>query len=355
MAREASKSFTAASLAERLGGRVTGRADAAVRGVQSIAAATEGHITFAVDHRRLEEWATSRAAVVVASNGAGDVEFDLARRAIIRVDDAEQAVITLLHLFGDLEGAREPGVHPTAVIAPGARLGRDVCIGPHVVIGDGGVIGERVALDAGVVLERGVTIGDDSVLHSNVVIRRGCTIGRRVILHSGVAIGTDGFNYRPSPDRARLLKVPHLGAVEIGDDVEIGANSCVDRGKFGSTVVGSGTKIDNLVQIGHNVRVGRNCVIAAQAALAGSVTIGDWVQVGGQAGVADHLTVGDGARLAGGAGVARSVEPGGEVFGLPAIPAREAFRQATLLGRLREWMRDTARRLDALERWSQQP
>ncbi len=189
------------------------------------------------------------------------------------------------------------------------------------------------------------SIGDDSILHGNTVVRERCRLGRRVVTHQNVSIGADGFGYERAPDGSGLLHVPQIGDVEIGDDVEIGASTCIDRAKFGSTVIGAGTKIDNLVQIGHNCNIGRSCVIAGQTGLAGSVTVGDGVTIAGAVGVADHVTVGSGATVGAFSGVMRDVPPGQTCLGRPATEVRTALRQAAALRRLPELMREVSQRL----------
>jgi UDP-3-O-[3-hydroxymyristoyl] glucosamine N-acyltransferase len=194
-------------------------------------------------------------------------------------------------------------------------------------------------LQPGVRIHADVVVGASSILHANTVVRHECVIGRRVILHQNVSIGADGFGYRPAPDGRGLVKMPHIGNVVIEDDVEIGANSCVDRGKFGSTVIGAGTKIDDLCMIAHNVRIGRCCVLAGRTSISGSVTIGHGVQMGGSSGVADHLTIGNGARIGAGAGVVRDMPAGATWMGFPADDASVVKRQWVALKRLPELVR----------------
>jgi len=296
-----------------------------VESLETVERAGNRSLTFvgAAKYARLLERSPALAAVVSA-----DVPLTEAARAraILRVKSADHAMIAILERFAAPELLPEPGIdpsariHPTAVIAPGAR------IGPCVTVGAGASIGARTALLDGVAVYQGARIGEDCVLHAHVVVRERCVIGNRVILASGVAIGTDGFGYRPSPDGRGIAKVPHIGNVLIEDDVEIGANSCVDRGKFGATRIGAGTKIDNLCQIGHNVRIGAHCVLAGQVGVAGSSVLEDYVVVGGQAGIAGHITIGRGARIGAQSGVAKSLAPGAEVLGSPAVDARE-FRR----------------------------
>jgi len=348
-ANEGAAEHTIAALAAHLGGVVAGRGDLVIHGLAPLHMARPDEITFIVDRRWASKWKESRAGAAVVSRHVEVPDHDQRQRALIHVDDAERAMVKLLRLFSQPIAAAPPGIHASAVVHPTAVIGPSVSVGPFVSIGEEVRLGRGVVIHAGCRIEGGCEIGDECVLYQNVVIRHDCVLGRRVILHSGVAIGTDGFGYLRSDGGNDLIKVPHGGNVLIEDDVEIGANSCVDRAKFGSTIIGARTKIDNLVQIGHNCRIGRACVIAGLSALAGSVVLGDRVEVGGNVGIADHMKVGDGARLGGGAGVMTNVPSGADMFGYPAQPAREAFRQVSLLRKLREWTKDVSARLTKLE------
>lgn len=341
---------TIAALAAHLGGVVAGRADLVIHGLAPLHAAQPDELTFIVDRHWAAKWPESEAGAAVVRRDVQVPEHDNHKRALIRVDDAESAMVQLLRLFSPPIVAAPPGIHPSAVVHPTAVIGPAASIGPFVTIDEGVRLGRGVVIHAGCRIESGCEIGDECVLYQNVVIRRDCVLGRRVILHSGVAIGTDGFGYIRTAEGNDLIKVPHVGNVLIEDDVEIGANSCIDRAKFGSTIIGARTKIDNLVQVGHNCRIGRACVLAGLTGLAGSAVLGDRVEVGGNVGIADHITVGDGARLGGKAGLMDDVAAGEEVFGYPAVPAREAFRQFSILRTLRAWMREVEGRLRKVEK-----
>lgn len=347
--REPVRSHTTASLASHLGGEVAGRSDLVIHGLAALQYARPDEITFIVDQRWASLWKESRAGAAVVSRDIAVPGHDDRTRALICVDDAERAMVTLLRLFSPPITAAPPGIHPSAIVHPAAVVGPSASIGPFVTIGEEVRLGRNVVIHAGCRIEAGCEIGDECVLYQNVVVRRDCVLGRRVILHSGVAIGTDGFGYVRSENGNDLIKIPHVGNVLIEDDVEIGANSCVDRAKFGSTIVGARTKVDNLVQIGHNCRIGRACVIAGLSGLAGSVVLGDRVEVGGSVGIGDHLNIGDSARLGGKSGIMQDVPAGVEVFGYPAVPSREAFRQVGIMKKLREWMKDVSERLKRLE------
>ena len=225
-------------------------------------------------------------------------------------------------------------MHATAVVDATAEIAADVTIGA------GCYVGPRVVIGAGTILYPNVTVLDDSsigsgtVIWSGTVVRERCRIGHSCIIHPNVTIGADGFGYRPSPDGRGLVKIPQIGTVTIGDDVEIGAGSCVDRGKFSTTVVGDGSKIDNLVQIAHNCQLGRSCVMAGQSGLAGSITLGDGVIMGGGSRVKDHCTVGSGAKLGGNATALADVEPGATILGTPAQEYRQTIKQWAALKQL---------------------
>ena len=234
------------------------------------------------------------------------------------------------------------------------RIGSDPSIWPFVTLGDRVTIGDRVTLYPGVFVGSGSAIGDDCVLYPNVVVREGCSLGARVIVHSGTVIGADGFGY--VQHQGRHQKIPQLGGVVIQDDVELGANVTIDRATFGQTVIKQGTKVDNLVQVAHNVTVGEHCILVAQVGIAGSTTIGRHVMIGGQAGLADHLTIGDQVMIAAKSGVNRSIESNQVVGGIPAMPREKALRiQGGIfqLPETRELVRSLEQRVAALERQTQ--
>ena len=245
-------------------------------------------------------------------------------RSCIVVDDPKAAFVTVLERF--FPSGRELGIHPTAVVHPTARIGADVYIGPYVVIGSECVVGAR------------------SILHPNVVLYARTIIGEDVVIHSGTVVGADGFSYLPGPDGLR--KVPHIGRVRIEDGVEIGANSCVDRAFIDETRIGVGAKIDNLVQVGHNSKVGKHAVLAAQTGLSGSVKIGDRAMLGGQVGVADHVQIGSGARVGAKSGVSRELME--ETVYLGKFPAQEAGSFRRVVGSIRK-LPDLWKRLRRLE------
>jgi UDP-3-O-[3-hydroxymyristoyl] glucosamine N-acyltransferase len=337
--------YTTADLANRVSGHLLGRPDLPIDGVNTMEEATAREITFITDKAHARQWAEARAGAAVVSAGLEPAEHDSESRALIVVPSAALAVVELLGLFAPPTPQLEAGLHSSAVVHTGATIGHDVRIGPHVSIDDKATIGDRVVLHAGVRVYAGSGIGDDSILHANTVVRERCRLGRRVVLHSNVSIGTDGFGYESAPDGSGPIKVPHIGTVIIEDDVEIGAGSCVDRAKFGATVIGAGTKIDNLVQIGHNCRIGRNCVIAGRSGLSGSVTLGDGVTIAGAVGIVDHVSIGSGATIGAGAGVMRDVPAGQTQLGSPAVEIRQALRQWAAIRKLPDWMQQASQLL----------
>jgi UDP-3-O-[3-hydroxymyristoyl] glucosamine N-acyltransferase len=332
----ASARLTTGQLAAELGADLAGPAGTVITGAEAIEFAGPGQIVFIRSAKFAKAWPTCKADAVLLTRGIQLPPGGSPNRAVLTVPDADLAMSHVLRLLMPPAPAAEPGVHSTAVVSPSATIDPTSCIGPLASIGAGSVIGPGAIIHAGARIGAHVRIGRATVLHANAVVQDRCVIGERSILHSGSVIGADGFGYTVDPSRGMLVKIPHIGNVEIGNDVEIGAGSCIDRGKFGATTIGDGTKIDNLVQIGHNCRVGRSCVICGCAALSGSVTLGDGVMMGGGSGVADNITVNSGARIAAYSGVMSDV-PAGETFtGAPAIPHREWARQTVAFRRLTE-------------------
>ena len=340
----ATAQYTTADLAARVHGVLRGRSDLPIVGINSLRDAGPEEITYIADADHARLWSKVPARAAVVSKGLEPAPHDPDSQALIVVPDAQMAVIELLRLFEAPPPRPCLGIHPSAYVHGSVRVGVDVRIGPHVSIDEHAVIGDRAVLHAGVRVYAGAEISDDTVIHANTVIRERCRIGRRVILHQNVSIGGDGFGFQPTRDGG-LVKVPQIGTVIIEDAVEIGAGSCVDRGKFHATVVGAGSKIDNLVQIAHNCRIGRNCVIAALTGIGGSVTVGDGVRIAGAVGIADHITIGDGASIGAGSGVIRDVPHGATLLGTPAYDVTHTLRQWAAVHKLPDWMRKMTRHL----------
>jgi UDP-3-O-[3-hydroxymyristoyl] glucosamine N-acyltransferase len=252
--------------------------------------------------------------------------------ALLVSPNAYAAYALAAHVFyPDIGQGKEAFIHPTAIIHPSARIGKDCYIGPYVVIGADTMVGAGCYLGSGCVIEHGVEIGEFTILKSSVTLAY-CVIGHHCILHPGVRVGQDGFGY--AQQGGQHIKVPQLGRVFIGHHVEIGANSCIDRGAGPDTIIGDGCKIDNLVQIGHNVVLGKGCIVVAQVGIAGSTTVGDYVVLGGQVGIAGHLSIGSMVHVAAQSGVIRDVEPRKTVGGTPAVPIKQWHRQSIALKRL---------------------
>ena len=341
MAPDETNSITTGELATLVGAQLLGRADLRLLRLGSLDRAEAGTLSFIRSAAYLKDWEAGRATAALVSRDVplGSVGEQLTggselARALLVVPDADLAMVKVLELLAAKDAVVTPGVHPSAVIDPTAQVDAGASIGPNCTVAAGAVIGKGAVLVAQVHVGRQARVGDGTTLHPHVSIQDRCTVGAQCILHSGVVVGADGFGYRPSPDGRGVVKIPHIGNVEVGDQVEVGANTCIDRAKFGSTTIGSGTKIDNLVQIGHGCRVGRSCVICGTCGLAGSVTLGDGVVLGGGVNVADNIEIGSGAKLAALSGVTSNVPAGAVWMGAPAGPAGEWRRTYAALRRL---------------------
>ncbi len=326
-----------------------GAPDVRVTGLASLDEAGPGDLSFLANPRYKAALQTTRASVVLVPRDIAATPGE--GQAYLRVDDPSMALAAICDRVERLlRPAPPPGVHPSALVAPTAQVDASASVGPNCVVGDGAVVGARSVLGAQVVLGRCARVGEGCLLHPRVVVHDHCVLGNNVQLHPGVVIGSDGFGYIQvggKPPALRHKKVPQIGIVVIEDDVEIGANSTVDRARFGETRIGAGTKIDNLVQVAHNVRIGRHCIICAQTGISGSSSIGDYVVLWGQVGVAGHLKIGDGAFVGAQAGVAKDVEAGSKVTGTPARPFMDQRRQEAALARLpallRKWGEDAGK------------
>lgn len=316
--------FTIEEINQAVNGTLDGNPTILISGVEQISEATKNQLTFIGENKYIKLWDQSNASAAIVNDNL-DIEPGK-DRALVRVADADLAMALVLQMYEPEPPKCEPGIHSTAVVDSTAEIGSGASIGAGCYIGPGVVIGANTKLYPNVTVLDDTSIGSETIIWSGTVIRERCRIGNHCIIHPNVTIGADGFGYRPSPDGRGLVKIPQIGTVEIGDGVEIGAGSCVDRGKFSATSIGDGTKIDNLVQIAHNCKLGRSCVIAGHSALAGSVTLGDGVMMGGGARVKDHVTIGAGARLGGNTGVISDVAPGKTLLGVPADDLRQTLR-----------------------------
>lgn len=295
-------------------GEVVGDRELEITGVAGIQEAQTGDITFLANVRYLPFLSTTQASAVLVGP---DVPAPAkGGPALVRTAHPSQAFTKVVALFTPEPAKRTPGVHKTAVIDRTAKLGKNVFVGPYAVLEAGVTVGSDTVIEAGVFIGEGSSVGSHSRLFPHVVLRERTTVGDRTLIHGGTVIGSDGFGYETAD--GKHVKIPQTGSVTIGDDVEIGANVCIDRGRFRDTVIGNGTKIDNLVQIAHNVTIGDDCLLVSQTGISGSTKLEDGVIIAGQAGVVGHVTVGAGAVIGAGAGVTKSVPAKAIVLGSPA-------------------------------------
>jgi UDP-3-O-[3-hydroxymyristoyl] glucosamine N-acyltransferase len=322
--------------------QMRGATSETIRGIAPLNSAGPGDLTFLGNAKYKAEVSATRASVVLLPREhEGEPQ---AGQLFLLVENPSAALARICaRIEKTLWPVPGPGVHATAFVAPGAKVAASATVGPLCVIEAGAVVGERAHLQAQVFVGRAAQIGDECWLMPGVVLGAECVLGRRVRLHSGVVIGSDGFGYEFA--NGRHEKIPQVGNVILDDDVEVGANSTIDRARFSRTSVGEGTKIDNLVQIGHNVVIGRHCMICAQVGISGSAKLGDYVVLGGQAGVAGHIEIGKGVKAGGRAGIAADVAPGAFINGNPAIPYMLERRISVLTPRLP----DLFKRVSALE------
>jgi len=331
--RNLNKSYPLAHLAEHVGGTVVGDPTLIISGLCTLETPLPNQITFirsaSADTVHREVGKLSSTSAVIIPEQLAPTERTPEGPSLILVQESYASFLNLIPLFfSNVEVA--PGIHPSAIIDPSATIAPDARIGACCVIGARTSIGKGFTMYTHARIQEDVVIGDSVTIHSGVSIRNGTQIKDRVTIHDNTVIGADGFGYTPDP-KLGLRKVPQLGIVQIESDVEIGANTCIDRGAFGPTIIGQGTKIDNLVQIGHNVTIGRFSILCGNAAIGGSTKIGNQVVISGKVGIADHLTIVDGVRIGGGTAVITSLKQSGDYMGFPAIPAAEWRRlQVTL-------------------------
>ena len=339
--------FTLRDLAERVGGEAVGDGSLEVRGVQPLDRAEPEHLSFYHNRRYLEAARATRAGALLV---ADPTPFPGRTLLVCREPYAALGeILRLLH-----PEVRPPaGIHPSAVVADSATVGDGVSVAPCAVIGEGATVGDRAAVGACCVIAAGASVGEDSVLHANVVVEAGCRVGARCVVHAGVVIGSDGFGF--ATVKGEHHKVPQVGIVVVEDDVELGANVCIDRAALGETRIGRGTKVDNLVQIGHNVQVGQHCLIVSQSGISGSTKLGHHVVMAGQSGAAGHLTIADGTMVAAQSAVMHDTAAGAVVSGSPARPLREHQRAMAGLYRIDELRKRVKALEEALARLGGKP
>ncbi len=340
-------SRTLAELAAVCGAVVDGDPNVRIDGPATLADAGPREIAFLANPRYTPQLATTKAGAVVVARDCAAPRADL---PLLRCEDPSRAFTTVVQAFLPPEVAPPAGVHPSAVVDPSAVIDPSASIGPNCTVGREARIGARTVLVGNVYLGAHASIGADGVLHPAVVVYGRVTIGARALIHAGTVIGSDGFGFEPT--KTGWTKIPQVGSVVVGDDVEMGANCTVDRGRFGPTHIGHGVKMDNLVHVAHNVYVDDGALLIAQVGIAGSTRIGKRVILAGQVGIGGHANIGDGARVGGQSGVSGVVPAGEDYFGTPARPRREAMRSAAIVAKLPEMhtrIRDMAKRLAALE------
>lgn len=326
------KTYTISEINDILQGELIGHTNQTIDGPEQLENAKSNHITFIGALKYVKLWPDSKASAAIVNDNVTIEPGD--NRALIKVKNADLAMAKILELFNPPPPVFDTDIHPTAVIHDTAKIGNGCKIGANCYIGKDVDLGDGIILYPNVCVFDETTIGNNTVVWSGTVIRERCIIGSHCIFHTNVSIGADGFGYRPSDDGNGLVKIPQIGNVIIGHYVEIGANSCVDRAKFSSTIVGDGCKIDNLVQIAHNSVMGRSCIMAGHSGLAGSVTLGDGVVIGGSASIKDHTTIHSGATVGAGSGVVGDIAAGKTVLGYPAQDARDMLKQWVVMRKL---------------------
>jgi UDP-3-O-[3-hydroxymyristoyl] glucosamine N-acyltransferase len=322
-------------LADLVGGSVIGNGDLDIKGVSGIREAEEGEITFVANPKYLPDLEKTKASAVIIGEKIQDSRLQTpdSRLNLLRVKNPYLAFSQILELY-TVKPHHPTGISNKATVGEGCILGKEISIHPYVVLEEGVRLGDKVILFPGVYVGKGSEIGDESLVYPNVTIREGVMIGKRVIIHSGAMIGSDGFGF--VEEGGRHHKIPQVGGVLIEDDVEIGANCTIDRATLGTTIIGKGTKIDNLVHIAHNVRIGENSIIIAQVGISGSVEIGKNVTLAGQVGIGDHLKIGDNVTVIAQSGVGKDIEPNQVISGTLAIPHKDWLKAQAIFAKLPE-------------------
>ena len=310
-------------LAQLINGTVEGDGDADILGLSGVETAKEGDLTFAIGEERLVSAEKSDASCVLT-----DMTIRKSTKTIIRVTNPKLSFIVIYNIF-NMPKVRESFIHPMAIVSDKVRLGVGVWIGPCVIVEEGVVVGDGTIIESNSSIKKNCEVGPFCHIYSNVTLYENTKLRKNVILHSGVVVGSDGFGY--VKNEGKIYKFPQLGKVIIEDHVEIGANTTIDRGSLSDTVIGAGTKIDNLCQIAHNVKIGKNLLMAAQCGISGSTTIGDNVTMGGQAGIVDNVSIGDNVTIGAKSAVIGNIKSGAVVWGIPARPIAQTKRQMAIL------------------------
>ena len=323
--------FTAKQIADFLGGTVDGDENASVHTFAKIEEGVPGALSFLSNVKYTQYLYSTKSSIILVNKDFKPEQPVSA--TLVRVDNAYDSLAKLMSLYASMKPAKT-GISSLASVSEKAKIGNNVYIGPFSVIEDGAVIGDNTQIYPSVTIGEGATVGSDCILYPHVTVYYGCKIGNRCILHAGSVVGADGFGFAPTPNGYN--KIPQIGIVELEDDVEIGANTCVDRSTMGRTIVRKGVKLDNLVQVAHNVEVGENTVISAQTGIAGSSKIGSWCMIGGQSGISGHITVGNKVNIAAKTGVISSINDGDTIMGYPSIGYRNFLRSSLIFRELPE-------------------
>lgn len=327
--------FTAEQIANVIGGRVEGNKDAKVHTFAKIEEGTEGAISFLSNPKYTHYLYNTKSSIVIVNEDL-ELEKDV-DATLIRVKNAYESIAKLLQIY-EASKPKKTGVAPQAYIAPSAKLGNNCYVGPFAYVGEGAEIGDGCQIYPHAVIGDNVKVGTNCIFYPNTTIYQGCKIGNNVTIHAGSVIGADGFGFAPGADG--YDKIPQIGIVVIEDNVEIGANTCVDRSTMGATVIHNGVKLDNLVQVAHNVEIGENTVMSAQVGIAGSTKVGSWCMFGGQVGLAGHITIGDKTFLGAQSGVPGSLKGGEELIGTPPMNPRAYFKSQAIFRRLPDMYKD---------------
>lgn len=327
--------FTAEQIANVIGGRVEGNKDAKVHTFAKIEEGTEGAISFLSNPKYTHYLYNTKSSIVIVNEDL-ELEKDV-DATLIRVKNAYESIAKLLQIY-EASKPKKTGVAPQAYIAPSAKLGNNCYVGPFAYVGEGAEIGDGCQIYPHAVIGDNVKVGTNCIFYPNTTIYQGCKIGNNVTIHAGSVIGADGFGFAPGADG--YDKIPQIGIVVIEDNVEIGANTCVDRSTMGATVIHKGVKLDNLVQVAHNVEIGENTVMSAQVGIAGSTKVGSWCMFGGQVGLAGHIIIGDKTFLGAQSGVPGSLKGGEELIGTPPMNPRAYFKSQAIFRRLPDMYKD---------------